>query len=141
MDVRIGRYGKFMSLLYRSFQIFINKELKKININSSEVSYFMILARSEKEILIQDDFVQVLQIDKAAVARSLKSLEKKGFVTKTVNENNKRQNKIVLTDKGFNVIGDIYQAIQKWNTTLEQDIDKEELEVTINTLQKMIENI
>ncbi len=140
MDMRAGKYGKSISFLHRNFQMFINRELAEINVTSSEFVYFIILMRNNK-IGFQDDFTDSLQIDKAAVARSLKSLEKKGFIIRELHPDNRRKKVVRLTEEGEKISWMIVSTIQKWNEMVERDIDPVDLEITIRVLKKMSDNI
>lgn len=71
--------SKWASLLHRQSQIFLNKELKPFGLNSSDIMYIITL-HLDSDGMSQDDLAHELIIDKAAVARGIKSLEKKDII-------------------------------------------------------------
>jgi DNA-binding MarR family transcriptional regulator len=68
-------FGRWISILYRQFQIYINNALKDLDITSSE--YIFLIKLYENEELSQEELSSIYYVDKAATARSLKRLEKK----------------------------------------------------------------
>lgn len=58
-------FGRWISILYRQFQIFINDELKDLNITSGE--YIYLIKLYENEELTQEDLAEIYYIDKAAI--------------------------------------------------------------------------
>lgn len=132
--------AKQISMLYRNFQKYINVELKAYDISSSEYSYLLILYENNYK-LPQDDLTAISSLDRAAVTRSINTLVKKGYVTKTPSKNNSRRNIIELTQKAIDIEGKVFEVVYNWNNLMHQGIKKEELLTTINTLNKMVENI
>lgn len=74
----------------------------------------------EKEGINQEELSSILLIDKALTARSVKSLEKKGFVIRKTIPEDRRFKKIFLTDKAKSQKKIFYSILQKWeNFTIE----------------------
>lgn len=62
----------------------------------------------------QDDVVRATRIDKTTVAKSLRVLEAKGFVTRTQSQTDRRKNVLQITDAGRESISDILLVNEKW---------------------------
>ncbi|NLU25049.1 MAG: MarR family transcriptional regulator [Clostridiales bacterium] len=62
----------------------------------------------------QDDVADTLKLDKTTVAKALLSLEKKGFVKRTVNSQNRRKYALTLTKSGRDNIADIVDVYDAW---------------------------
>lgn len=82
-----------------------------------------------------------LYIGKSATARAIKSLETKGYVIKNKDENDKRINRIFLTDKAKNLQEDIKQHIFYWSEFLLKDIDEESMEFFYKILENMVDKV
>lgn len=54
----------------------------------------------------QRDLAQLLHVSPAAVATSLKSLEKKGYIRREPEPGDARRNRVTLTDKGQRAVDD-----------------------------------
>lgn len=115
--------GQLMSILHRQSQVYFNYSLKEFNITSAEYSFLMYLYR--KEGATQDELSSYLCIDKAATARAIKSLEEKGYVIKDKDDEDRRCNRIYLTDKAKHHKDEIRQRVWRWSDFLKEGIDKD----------------
>ena len=80
--------GRLISILHRQAQVYINHALKDYNITSAEHPILLYLWKHNGAS--QDEISSFLYIDKAATARGIKSLEEKGYVTKSKDNLDKR---------------------------------------------------
>ena len=127
--------GRWISILYRQFQIFINNELKDLNITSGE--YIYLIKLYENEELTQEDLVEIYYIDRAAIARSIKSLEDKGYIKRIKNQKDKRYYQIQVTPKALKVKYRIYNALKSWDELISLDVNNEELLMVSKILENM----
>ena len=95
MSAETKSVGKWISFLHRQFQVYINHEMKPYNINSSEYIYLAELGKDEG--VNQSYFTESLSIDPALTTRVMKTLEEKGFITRTKDEHDKRAVLIRIT--------------------------------------------
>lgn len=131
--------GKWISILYRQFQIYINRELKKYDINSSEYIYLANIAKSEG--VCQKYFSDELSIDQALTTRVMKSLENKGYIVREKNSADKREYIIKLTSKGNKIQPVIIEKLNYWTNILSEGLETEEVDRLIAQLQLMSENV
>ncbi|MEW9095224.1 MAG: MarR family transcriptional regulator [Clostridiaceae bacterium] len=128
-------FGRWISILYRQFQIFINNELKDLNITSGE--YIYLIKLYENKELTQEDLAEIYYIDKAAITRSVKSLEDKGYIKRVKNESDKRSYKIQVTEKALMVKYRIYNALKSWDDLISSDVNDGELKMVSDILKNM----
>lgn len=76
-------------------------------------------------------------INKGAVARSIKKLEEKGLVVREIDENNRRQNKVSLTKKGQQTLDDAAKIFNMW----EDEVILQKGYVTKELLQQILKEI
>jgi DNA-binding MarR family transcriptional regulator len=89
-----------------------------MNISYSE--HIILMNLYEKEGINQEELSSILLIDKALTARSVKSLEKKGFVIRKNIPEDRRFKKLFLTDKAKSQKDFFYSLVQRWeNFTIE----------------------
>jgi DNA-binding MarR family transcriptional regulator len=131
--------GRYMSILHRQSQIHLNHSLKEFNITSSEYSFLLYLFRADGAT--QDEMSSYLYIDKAAIARSMKSLESKGYVLKIKDTTDKRYNRIYLTDKAKSNREAIRKKVWHWIEFLTDDLDEEITDVFLTVLEKMASKV
>lgn len=84
--------------------------------------------------------------DKGTAANVLSQLEANGFLTKTVNPNDRREYKILPTDKAIAVYPEIVKLREEWHykltenfSDIERDIFEKLLEKTMNNAVKNCE--
>lgn len=130
--------GKYISILYRSGAIYLNKSFDKYNIGSGQYSFLIFLSHSEG--VTQEEMSCKLSIDKGTTAKALKKLEEEGYVKRSVDEKDKRAHRVYLTDEGRNIIDDVFEVLYNWNNILTADFTEEEKELALKLLQRMIEN-
>jgi len=131
--------GRLIAILHRQSQICINKSLKELSLTSAE--YPSLLALYHREGQTQEELSSYLYIDKAAIARIIKSLLTKGFVIKKQDAQDKRCNRIFLTEKAKQQQEDIHKRVIQWNAFITESLDQETYLNTNNTLQRMVDQV
>ncbi len=79
----------------------MDKSLKEFDLSLSQIRALEVISKSEKEIT-QRDLELALNISHAATHGLLKRLEKKGFVTTRIDNNDRRNVLISMTEEGQN---------------------------------------
>lgn len=131
--------GRLISILYRKAQVYWTQSLKEYQITSAE--YPILLRLYAREGVTQEEIVAELEMDKSAIARALQSLIDKGFVEKQKDEQDRRCNRIYLTEKGHGVRQEIEEAKQKWNEILMKNMTEEEQREMIRLLGQSVKNL
>ena len=131
--------GRLISILYRKGLIYKNIHLKEIDITASEQPFMSALFWQDG--VSQDLLSRYLYIDKASTARVIQSLIKKGLVTKEKDKDDKRINRIFLTEKGRNCREDIFSVLDDWGDILTDDMPPEEKDIAYNYLERMVKNV
>ncbi|MGN1362235.1 MAG: MarR family winged helix-turn-helix transcriptional regulator [Methanobrevibacter sp.] len=90
--------GTYISMISKSYSKYLNYKFNDIGLNSTQVNILFHI--HFKNNLNQEEIAKRCNINKGAVARSLKKLEDEGYLIREVDEDNRRQNKIKLTEKG-----------------------------------------
>jgi DNA-binding MarR family transcriptional regulator len=109
-----------------------NKAISKYNISSEQ--YALLKLVSEKN-LTPSAVSNILNKDKAAITRFINALEKKELIKK---ENiDKRSYKIVITDKGQNILNELDIIALEFRKKIEDNISKEKIECLFDVLDKI----
>ena len=93
----------------------INARLGHLGISAGTSSPLMYLAHNRDAT--QDDIAMRMCIDKAAIARAFRKLENEGIVRRMPDEMNRRKVRLLLTEKGENIVHD--------STAIADGIDRE----------------
>lgn len=89
----------------------------------------------------QNDLAIHLRVSPASIATSTKRLEKSGFLAKTLDDNNLRQKKLSLTEKGKKAHEDLETFFYTLDATIMQNVNREEIVAMEKILDKMIYNL
>ncbi|MBR4447953.1 MarR family winged helix-turn-helix transcriptional regulator [Methanobrevibacter sp.] len=140
LDASCIPIAKLITIIARGQTTYLNHELKDLDINSTQLH--LLFEISNRNDLNQEMISSGCSIDKGAVARSVKKLEEKGLVSRKVDEDNRRQNKISLTQKGRKTLDESIGLLNKFEEELidESIIEKELLqkalkEIAIRTME------
>jgi DNA-binding MarR family transcriptional regulator len=131
--------GRLISILHRQAQMFHNQQLKDINISSSEFPFLLYLNANDG--VTQETLVNFYGMDKAAVTRSIQSLEEKEFIYRAKNKDDLRCNHIYLTEKSRQLMPQLKQKVDYWSDYLREDLTQEEVDHVIGILSKMVEKV
>ncbi len=125
-------FMKEISAIARYWYSYTHRNLKTVDIAGSEHSIIMTLAMNEG--MNQGALSDSLSLDKGTIAKALVKLEGKGYVDRIVNENNKREKIVSLTEYGKEEVGKIFGVSKKWKQDVLEGISPEDQEVFFRTL-------
>lgn len=124
-----------IGVLYRTYLSYVNEFLVNTDVSFSESVVISNIGLAEG--ISQEEISLKLYIDRAAIARNVKSLEKKGYVKTIRATSDKRSKELYLTDQGHKM----YDFIEKKNKErldyLFEDITVQEIESFKATLNKI----
>lgn len=128
---------RFVGVLNRQSQAYINNALKNIDISYSECIFLSNLYNNEG--INQEELSSLLFIDKTITAKSIKSLSQKGFLIRKQCETDKRAKKLYLTDKAKDCKEEIFSLLEKWKSFITDGMDIKTKNIVFNNLQLMAE--
>jgi MarR family transcriptional regulator for hemolysin len=125
--------------MLRTARQMINKDLQPLNLSSAEGNILLHLLTQGREMR-QEQVVEQLDISKPAVSRTLNSLEKKGYVTRRPDPDDKRAQWVQLTDKAIEVGPAIEQIYNQIYTLAMKGISQEEFDYFVKLFGRISEN-
>ena len=131
---------KCMILADRLHRNAVEARINELGIHRSQHMALMYISCCGKAVT-QTDIAKALEISPAAVAVTLKKLEKSGLITRAPQKGDARANSIVLTDEAKALVkrsGDIFTSVDR---AMCEDIPDEELDRLISCMTKMIDNL
>lgn len=131
--------SKYISQLYRKSRIFVSKGVSQYDIGSGQLMF--LIALYNKDGSNQEEITESLQMDKATTARALKKLEEENYIVRVRSLEDKRSNKIYLTEKSKAMKEEIYRVIDSWNYNLSESLSEEEEKTLKDLLEKVCKNI
>lgn len=117
----------------------INCNMKDYSIDSSGFTVLFYMAMYG-EGMTQAELTKMLILDKAAISRTLKSLEARGFVRKQNSPTDRRKQHIFLTETGREIQGHVSEVYDLIFNQLIKGIPKEDVYHCLSILNTIHEN-
>ncbi|QGQ46071.1 MarR family transcriptional regulator [Metabacillus sediminilitoris] len=130
-----GSIGRWISLLHRYGNVYINEQLKEYNLGAGQYQFLAVLYQNEG--LSQDEIACFLKMDKGTAARAIAKLEKEGYVERKVFSVDKRIKKLYLTDKAYAFESKLTSILLGWTNIITKDLSVDEQEYALKLLNKM----
>lgn len=126
------------SIILRNHFIFMNRELKHLNLTEGQVP--CLIALSHKPGTTQDDLAKMFHIDKGTIARAIQKLEDKKLVRRNQDPENRRRYLLYLNKSGEEIIPKILLAERKWENSIFKGFSQEERSQMIEGMRRLAEN-
>lgn len=126
---------RYITKICRAAQRYANLSLKDTDLGTSEFECLHYVRKNKG--ISQEKLRSFLNIDKAAVARMMVNLEKKGYLYRLQDENDKRAKKIFVTDKVVdmkNTTSSVESFFYEW---LLEDTNEDEKKVFLKVLYEL----
>lgn len=127
----------FNNKIFRNTQSYLEKVLKEYDLSSGTYPYLFILEKNEGISQIQ--ISKEIGNDKAMSTRTINKLIEADFVYRKQDEKDSRAYKLYLTPKSKEIIPKIREEIQTVIDLITEDLSKEEMSVTMESLKKIFE--
>ena len=132
---------KYMMLADRLHRNAVEAAINVLGIHRSQHMILMYLSCRGNKAVSQTDIAKALEISPAAVAVSLKKLEKSGLITRNPRENDARTNTIELTEEAKKIVSRSGEIFGEVDVAMCAGISEDELDALIECMKKMIENL
>lgn len=135
----VKRVMRSMVHLNSKHRRIMKDKLKTTGVFESQHRLLMTIADNKE--YSQKQLADIMRVSTATVAVALKKLEQGGFVERIVNNEDNRYNKIVLTDKGSEVVEASKSIFREVDLTLVDGFSQEEVEFLTECLSRMNNNL
>lgn len=132
--------GKLIAIIAKNQTLYLNRHLEDLNINASQLHFLFEISHQRQ--INQKKIAARCNIDKGAVARSVKKLEENGLVKRQIDDNNRRQNIISLTTKGEKTLEEAIKQLDEWeeyvlneNLIRKEDLQKSLKEIAVKSIE------
>lgn len=115
-----------LSIIVRYGRIFAERKFQKMNLGFPEQVILMYISKFDH--INQDMISQYFMLDKGTIAKTVSKLDEKGYIRREQNPDNKRENSISLTEKGFSVLQDMGESLNEWNTMIYDGLSEKDIE-------------
>lgn len=129
----------FANHVIRSSRQLVNEKLKPLNLSSAQGNILLHLF-TQGDARRQEDLVEQLDISRPAVSKALDALQKKGFIERTRDKEDRRVRRVYLTEKAWQVGPKIESIYNEVLTLAARDLSPEEIKSFIQVFQRVSEN-
>lgn len=134
--------GDLIYFISKELKTRLDEELKDRNLGQGQILTLMTLFRlKEKDEIDQDVLSKEMGINKANTSRNLAKLKQNGFIEINQNPIDQRRKQVVLTPKAYEEMFNIEKILKEIHKEMIKDLDEESLTNTLNTLNKMKNNL
>lgn len=131
--------GKYISSIYRKSGEHLAQELKKIGLTT--VKSILLVGLYRNEGTNQCALAAKLSLDTAAASRGLRTLELEGMIRKEVDEANRRNFKVFLTEAGRLKVEESLAAQERYWKTVLKPLGENGTELFNNLLRQLQDSI
>ncbi|MDP4153719.1 MAG: MarR family transcriptional regulator [Bacillota bacterium] len=128
-----------LSVLVRYSRIYSERRLAEHKVGFPEQVILMYL--SSRNQVNQDAIAQFYMIDKGAIAKTISKMEDKKLLTRQQNPENRRENLISLTSKGWEILKVMQVALKEWDDYMSEGLSRKEIEEYERITKKMVSNV
>lgn len=137
-QLRIGFLLHDVSRLRRKFY---DQEMRRFGITRSQWVALVILTRDGAGGITQTEFAKGMEIGKAAAGGIIDRLEANGYVRRVADQQDRRINRVYVSDKGRQVLDLLSGKGQVLNDLILHGIPDHHVQLAEDVLAKMKENI
>lgn len=130
--------GRDIFAIDKYFKIYLKNALKQYDMNATEAMVLLVLYQKSANTKTQDQIIAELQYDKAAMTRTMQSLEKKNFVTRQNNPGDNRSYLFSVTEIAEDFKLKLFEILRAWNQLLLDNV--ENLEIVQKAINQMAQN-
>ena len=133
--------GVFLNLVHCQFKQYLHQVFIKHGFNLTPEQYLVMDTLWDEGVLSQQQIADIITKDKNSITKLIDGLESKGLVKRIPDENDRRLNKIHLTEMAKSLKDDVTEVAIASTDAIIKDIPKEELLLFVRVLNKMSENM
>lgn len=123
----IGILGKYISILHRLEQKYTREVMKEYDLGYTSYNFLIYLYQNEG--ISQRKLCKDLQIDESLATRSMKVMEKQGYVKRERSKSDARNYALYLTDEGKNFTLKLKNNLHNfWNSITSDLSENQKLE-------------
>ncbi|WP_412984647.1 MarR family winged helix-turn-helix transcriptional regulator [Pontimicrobium sp. IMCC45349] len=133
--------GPWMGKTVKITEYHLHKAFKEQGLDLTKEQMIVLKKLHDKDGLNQNELAFLVLRDKSSLARLLRKMEQKGYISRSQCKDDKRCNNVFLTQLGKEVFIKTKPIIKKLITTIEKGITKEEKTIIINLLKRIQSNL
>ena len=136
--MEIRHIMRYINRTFRCGKLYRNEALAQIGLEGSDQPFILHICHSPG--ITQEQLAREIYIDKSGVARKLASLEKRGYICRESDPQDKRVLRVYPTDAVKDMLPAIRNSIAEWNGRILEGFSEEEKEQLESLLTRVMDN-
>lgn len=136
--MKMNLYGHKVNQLARLFSKRLNEKISPFGLYTSQ--YGIVTYLYKKKQCTQVELSKYLCVEPPTITRTLTRMEQMGWIVRKEGKD-KRERYLTLTEKAYEMFPKWNEAVSNVEITALKDINKEELDIFNNILEKMMTNL
>lgn len=130
--------GKKFRMISNKFREVADKNLQRYNLTAAQLEILIYLKSSEEEEIHQRQIETWFRLKNPTVTGLLNRLEEKEFIVRRMNPADRRYRVIELTDKGEQLLGEMWEEAKMAENRLFGSLSQEELDQLSGLLDRIL---
>ena len=127
--------GRQISHISRNIRWMVQRELEAIGVGSGQHFFIHLIQRHPG--ITQNEVSRITDVDKATAAKGLAKLERRGYLRRIPDGDDRRIRRLYLSEAGEAVIPQIQASLRRVTEVCSTDLSPEELEQLFGLLDKV----
>ena len=119
----------------------VERQIGDMGIHHSQHRTLMQLARRQEDIPSQKELAEIMGVSPAAVTTILKKMEREGYVSRSVTDEDNRRNEIRITDKGLTKITECREIFEATDRAMFEGFSEEEMATLLSFMERIDRNL
>lgn len=132
--------GLFIRVMRRHHAC-VERRIGDLGIHHGQHRMLMQLARHREDVPSQKELAEIMGISPAAVTATLKKLEREGYISRSMTDEDNRKNEIRITEKGLSKVTECRSVFEATDTELFAGFSPEEIADFAAYLERLDRNL
>lgn len=128
----------YLEYILLGYDKFLKEHIKDLNLTYGELSYIFNIYYYQP--ISQKDLADKMYVSEANITKIVKKLEKKEYVTRIVDSNNKSRKLLSLSDEGERIFHIILKYSNEWEQKVTDSLNYKEIETFKHLAYRLSEN-
>jgi DNA-binding MarR family transcriptional regulator len=128
--------GPWLGKTTKMLACLIGEVFKENNLDITREQWVFLIKLHQKDGIPQNKLAFITERDKTSLTRLVKTMERKGLITRQSSDKDRRIKLVFLTQKAKKLYKESLPIMQKTIKDLQKNLSEEEIRLTIQVLQK-----
>ncbi|SMD32642.1 DNA-binding transcriptional regulator, MarR family [Reichenbachiella faecimaris] len=125
----------------KALDYYLNDHLASRGLKLTKAQMILLKVLFQQGAMAQNNLAFITNRDKTSLTRLINTMEKKNFVIRSVDKNDKRIKLVSITEEGKKMFNSAIPILQEIISTIQEGIEQKDLEMTIKVLKQIGKNI